>query len=130
MIFLPFKDISSNDILKFLPDFIVDLFRRPDLVMTHVEEAIEIGAKAIWMQLNVWNQEAAELALFEGAKLGIQCRNDLSRARVADPPNHPSLTLSSSGDGNDPAAQQAEGRKAGEEWQSRQLKARALQPLA
>ena len=45
---------------------VVDLFRRADLVMPHVEEAIDIGAKAIWMQLNVWNQEAAELATHAG----------------------------------------------------------------
>ena len=45
---------------------VVDIFRRPDLVIPHVEEAIEIGAKAIWMQLNVWNQEAAELATHAG----------------------------------------------------------------
>jgi uncharacterized protein len=58
--------------LRALPDGqrtrieVVDIFRRPDLVMAHVEEAIEIGAKAIWMQLNVWNQEAAELATHAG----------------------------------------------------------------
>jgi uncharacterized protein len=45
---------------------VVDVFRRPDLVMPHVEEAIEIGAKAVWMQLNVWNQEAAERATHAG----------------------------------------------------------------
>jgi hypothetical protein len=45
---------------------VVDVFRRPDLVMPHVEEAIEIGAQAIWMQLSVWNQEAAELAAHAG----------------------------------------------------------------
>ena len=45
---------------------VVDIFRRPDLVLPHVEEAIEIGAKAIWMQLNVWNQEAADLATHAG----------------------------------------------------------------
>jgi uncharacterized protein len=45
---------------------VVDLFRRADLVLPHVEEAIEIGAKAIWMQLNVWNQDAAELAAHAG----------------------------------------------------------------
>lgn len=45
---------------------VVDIFRRPDLVIPHVEEAIEIGAKAVWMQLNVWNQEAAELAAHAG----------------------------------------------------------------
>lgn len=45
---------------------VVDLFRRPDAVLPHVEEAIEIGAKAVWMQLGVWNQEAAELATHAG----------------------------------------------------------------
>jgi predicted CoA-binding protein len=45
---------------------VVDIFRRSDLVLPHVEEAIEIGAKAIWMQLSVWNQEAAELAAHAG----------------------------------------------------------------
>ena len=64
--------ITAYPDLRAIPDEVrsrievVDLFRRPDLVMTHVEEAIEIGAKAIWMQLNVWNQEAAELATHAG----------------------------------------------------------------
>ena len=45
---------------------VVDLFRRSDAVLPHVEEAIAIGAKAIWMQLGVWNLEAAELAAHAG----------------------------------------------------------------
>jgi uncharacterized protein len=48
------------------PIEVVDLFRRPDAVLPHVEEAIEIGAKAVWMQLGVWNLEAAELAAHAG----------------------------------------------------------------
>lgn len=48
------------------PIEVVDLFRRADAVLPHVEEAIEVGAKAIWMQLGVWNQEAAELAAHAG----------------------------------------------------------------
>lgn len=44
------------------PIEVVDLFRRSDAVMPHVEEAIEIGAKAVWMQLEVWNEDAARLA--------------------------------------------------------------------
>jgi uncharacterized protein len=48
------------------PIEVVDLFRRSDLVLPHVEEAIEIGAKAVWMQLDVWNEEAAQLAADAG----------------------------------------------------------------
>ncbi len=48
------------------PIEVVDLFRRSELVLPHVEEAIEIGAKAVWMQLDVWNEEAAELAAAAG----------------------------------------------------------------
>lgn len=48
------------------PIEVVDLFRRSDLVAPHVEEAIAIGAEAIWMQLEVWNEEAAQLAADAG----------------------------------------------------------------
>ncbi len=48
------------------PIEVVDVFRRSDQVMPHVEEAIEIGARAIWMQLGVWHEAAAELAAESG----------------------------------------------------------------
>jgi predicted CoA-binding protein len=41
---------------------VVDLFRRSDFVGAHVDEAIELGAKAIWMQLDVIARRAAERA--------------------------------------------------------------------
>ncbi|MEZ5403246.1 MAG: CoA-binding protein [Bryobacteraceae bacterium] len=41
---------------------IVNIFRRPDQVIPVVEAAIRIGAKAVWMQEGVVNEEAAELA--------------------------------------------------------------------
>jgi predicted CoA-binding protein len=38
---------------------VVDLFRRSEHVGRHVDEAIEAGAKAVWMQLHVIDAEAA-----------------------------------------------------------------------
>ena len=37
---------------------IVDVFRRPEYVLSLVEETVEIGAKVIWLQLGVINHEA------------------------------------------------------------------------
>lgn len=48
------------------PVEVVDLFRRSDVVGPHVEEAIEIGAKAVWMQLDVINEPAARRAAEAG----------------------------------------------------------------
>ena len=44
------------------PIEIVDIFRRSEEVMPVVEEAISIGAKVVWMQEGVINDEAARKA--------------------------------------------------------------------
>ncbi len=41
------------------PIDIVDIFRRSEFVPSVVADAIAIGARAVWMQLGVINQEAA-----------------------------------------------------------------------
>jgi len=44
------------------PVDLVLLFRRSEDVYPFVEQAIQIGANAVWMQLGIANAEAAELA--------------------------------------------------------------------
>lgn len=39
---------------------VVDVFRRPEAVLEHVEEAIELGAPVFWMQLGIRNDQAAD----------------------------------------------------------------------
>lgn len=45
---------------------VVDIFRKSEEVLPVVEEAIQVGAKAIWMQEGVINEEAQKRAQANG----------------------------------------------------------------
>jgi hypothetical protein len=47
----------------------VDVFRSNDAVIGVTEEAIGIGAKVLWTQLDIINEEAANLAKKAGLKV-------------------------------------------------------------
>ncbi len=64
------------------PVDVVDLFQKADRVMPFVEDAIEIGAKVLWMQLGIVNREAAELARNAGLEVVMDRCMKIEYARL------------------------------------------------
>jgi predicted CoA-binding protein len=51
------------------PIDMVDIFRSAEAVLGITDEAIAIGAKVVWMQLGIINQQAHDLAIAAGLKV-------------------------------------------------------------
>ncbi len=64
---------------------VVDIFRRTEFVPQVVESAIRLGAKVVWMQLGIENEDAAEtaraagLAVVEDACILIEHKKRVTR---------------------------------------------------
>ena len=65
-----------------VPIDLVDCFRRPSEILPIAREAIAIGAKVLWMQLGIRNEEAAALASAAGLDVVMNRCVKIEHARI------------------------------------------------
>ena len=85
---IPIRPLDCDDVLGVpcvailaevdRPIDLVDVFRRPEHTPQHAREAVEAGAKALWLQLGIRSEEARRIAT-EG---GLDYVEDLCTAVV------------------------------------------------
>ena len=64
------------------PIDVVDLFQRVDRIPPFVDQAIEIGARVVWMQLGIINEEAAQKARAAGLEVVMDRCMKIEYARL------------------------------------------------
>ena len=74
--------------LKSVPEHIdvVDIFRNLEAIPGIVDEAIEVGAGAVWMQLDLAHADAAEKARCAGMRVVMDKCMKIEHARIAKQP--------------------------------------------
>ena len=82
------KEILEQKVYKNLkkiqkPIDIVDIFRSSEAALEITKEAIEIGAKVVWMQLGVRNDDAAALAEAAGLQVVMNRCPKIEYARLS-----------------------------------------------
>ncbi len=65
------------------PVDVVDVFRRPEAVPAIAREAVEIGAKALWLQLGVISPEGERIAREGGLDVVVDRCIEIEHARLA-----------------------------------------------
>jgi len=64
------------------PIDIVDCFRKPSEIVPIARDAVAIGAKVLWMQLGIRNDEAAKIAIDAGLDVVMNRCVKIERARI------------------------------------------------
>jgi predicted CoA-binding protein len=69
---------------------VVQCFRKPEEIVPVVEEAVAIGARCLWMQLGIVNEEAAQLARKAGMMVVMdRCMKIEHMALTSNPAGRP-----------------------------------------
>ena len=61
---------------------VVNVFRNSEDVPPVAQEAVEVGARALWLQLGIENEDAAALALAHGLLVWQDCCIKIERRRI------------------------------------------------
>ncbi len=65
------------------PVDVVDVFRRADQCVAHAREAVEVGAKVLWLQLGIANLEAGRIADDAGLRVVMDRCTSIEAERLA-----------------------------------------------
>ncbi|MBE9555405.1 MAG: CoA-binding protein [Proteobacteria bacterium] len=81
------EKILGEPVFKCLADIeenidMVDLFRKSEDCLPYADEAARIGAKVLWLQIGVWNDEAARIAEEAGLKVVMNRCPKIEYARL------------------------------------------------